>query len=327
MVPLDYFTIGRRLALRSTPPAAWEPKSTYRAWEFAILEPGPTCLGTVIAEARNQWMDVRLRWFTTPRGAEDQVEAIRLIAMVCRKATAAELRLDCGPVDANAAEQLFAVGFEACGTAGWRYPYGLTPNRDTKVESVAACSADPFIVPWNFEPRQWEVLGPFLADIQNSMSPDHHRVLEIGCGFGRNAVLLEERNLDVYGIDLAFDAIRQCRRWVRHPERFVTASVNRLPYADGTFEGVLDIGCLHCADTHLLDDAVDEVARVLLPSGRLYSRFFKPRNRSWIDAQPYQIDAVGLDFKTFTKMLERRFTVTAWEQPDMTCVRAVPRSM
>jgi len=326
MVPLDYFTVGPRLALRSTQPAAWEPKPQYRAWEFAILEPGPTSLGTVIAEAGNHWMDIRLRWFTTPLRREDQVEAIRLIAMVCRKATAAELRLDCGPVEADAARQLLAAGFEACGTAGWRYPYGLISNRDTKVESVAACSADPYMVPWNFEPRQWEVLGPFLADIQNSISPDRHRVLEIGCGFGRNAVLLEERNLDVFGIDLAHDAIRQCRRWVQHPHRFVTASVHRLPYADGAFEGVLDIGCLHCADTRQLDAAVDEVARVLQPSGRLFSRFFKPRDRSWIEAQPYQIDAVGLDFKTFTEMLDRRFAVTAWEQPDMTCVRAVLRS-
>src|SRR5262249_41635618 len=129
---------------------------------------------------------------------------------------------------------LLAIGFESRGNTSWLCPYGLSLSVATKANSVAECSADPFQVPWNFEARQWEILGPFLMDMQNAATDSNKPILEVGCGFGKNAVLLEECNLEVYGIDLAVDAVRQCRRWVRHPARFVVGAVGALPYPDGS---------------------------------------------------------------------------------------------
>jgi len=273
-------------------------------------------------EARTNVLDIAIQWHILP--SRDQPEVMRLVAAICRKATSAELFIKCDPVDGEARSRVLADGFEPVDVSSWRYPTGRTLPW-ARAESIASCSADPFQTPWNLEPRQWEILDPFLTDMRRSRNGGRVPVLEIGCGFGRNSVLLEAYELEVYGIDFSHDAIRQCRRWVRRPERFLTASVLHLPYADCVFEGVLDVGCLHCTGLNFLNGAVDEIARVLRPSGRLYSRFFKPRNRHWLDAQPYPADPVGLESNEFADLLRRRFEVEAWQEPEMTCVRAVPR--
>jgi len=319
----DYFTIGFRLAIRSTRPIFQIAQSNREIWSFDVLEPKALVVGNASVEPRDGAVFITLRWQIASPDAEQILEAIRLMATICRKVTPSEIRLDCGMDLSAIRARLVTAGFEQCGPEMWRYRYGLAPSASAKVDSVAECSKDPFQVPWNFEPRQWQILGRFLMEMGHTRAGNGGCFLEIGCGFGRNAVLLEQWNLNVHGIDVSYDAVRQCRRWVRHPERFVAASVSALPYPDDAFEGVLDVGCLHCSGTELLESAIDEIARVLRPSGRLYSRFFTPRNVAWLDAQPYRIDNIGLTPERLKVLLERQFNVTTWEEPDMTCVRAV----
>jgi ubiquinone/menaquinone biosynthesis C-methylase UbiE len=107
------------------------------------------------------------------------------------------------------------------------------------------------------------------------------RVLDVGCGTGRNLPLLPPGS---FGIDAAGDSLRRARR--RAPEaRLVQASVEALPFRAGVFDTVVS-GLVFCS----VDDparGLVEVGRVLGPGGSLrmleHVRSTRPRWARWQD--------------------------------------------
>jgi SAM-dependent methyltransferase len=77
------------------------------------------------------------------------------------------------------------------------------------------------------------------------------RALDLGCGTGTNVIYLAQRGWEAVGVDFIGKAVRQARRKARAAG--VTASFYRgdvsqldgVKALDGSFDLVLDIGCLH----------------------------------------------------------------------------------
>jgi SAM-dependent methyltransferase len=98
---------------------------------------------------------------------------------------------------------------------------------------------------------------------------DKHKVLEVGCGQGLLAEMLQEQGLDVSAndvIDILDPAVRESG------VHFDTADVcEKLPYADGEFELVFAVNAFE----HFSEPAraLDEMLRVLRPGGLLYLTF------------------------------------------------------
>jgi SAM-dependent methyltransferase len=165
---------------------------------------------------------------------------------------------------------------------------------------------DPFRVVWNFEPRA----RPLLTALHQEMGrTPHARVLDVGCGFGKHAVLLERWGFQTYGVDLASNAVEVCKRWVRHPERYRVANAEALPFEDGFFDAVLDVGCLHCVAHEGTERVVGEIARVLRPEGKLFSRVLLPRGADWLASQKYRVDRLGMELTEVIALLEPWFDV------------------
>jgi ubiquinone/menaquinone biosynthesis C-methylase UbiE len=101
------------------------------------------------------------------------------------------------------------------------------------------------------------------------------RVLDVGCGPGRLAMVFAERVAptgSVEGIDAAAEMITRARSQTRKrrvPATFQVAFAQDLPFADDTFDAVACTLALH----HVAEDdqptAVGEMYRVLKPNGRL----------------------------------------------------------
>ena len=101
------------------------------------------------------------------------------------------------------------------------------------------------------------------------------QVLDVGCGPGRLAIVLSERvgaTGSVNGIDPAAEMIKRAGSRARKrgvPVTFQIAFAQDLPFADATFDAVACTLVLH----HVAEDdqltAVQEMHRVLKPSGRL----------------------------------------------------------
>ena len=128
-----------------------------------------------------------------------------------------------------------------------------------------------------------------LCDLQ-----PHHRVLDVGCGIGKQAVPLAQY-LNPQGSYEGFDIVKEGVRWCeqqitsrypnfqfRHvdvfnkhynPDGRILPAEWKFPYSDADFDFV----CLISVFTHMLPDAVEnyisEISRVLKPGGKSFISF------------------------------------------------------
>ena len=174
-----------------------------------------------------------------------------------------------------------------------RHPYTVLPSlwdgADAGAEQYASYE-DAYAhdyVPWNDLPVAADLLamGPLPG---NGL-----RVLDVGCGSGHNLPLMRALGFHCSGIDISETAIAKLRALSDNPDDFVVGSVTDLPWPDGSFEFVTDIGCLHCLQPQEVRDYVAEVGRVLSPGGRFLCRAFKPRDDRVVQAQPVKMDRIG----------------------------------
>lgn len=98
----------------------------------------------------------------------------------------------------------------------------------------------------------------------------HQRVLDVGCGEGKETLELARRGLCVISTDLSWTQLSRVRRLIReqYPNadvHFVQANAEELPFAAGSFPLVYGKAILHHLD---LDLAAQEINRLLQPAGR-----------------------------------------------------------
>jgi tellurite methyltransferase len=105
------------------------------------------------------------------------------------------------------------------------------------------------------------------------------RILDAGCGDGRNLVYLLREGFEVWGIDESAEAIEQMRILAGKlaprlsKDRFSVGSVEKLPHADASMDVVISSAVLHFArDERQWTAMMDEMWRVLAPGGVLFSR-------------------------------------------------------
>ncbi len=109
---------------------------------------------------------------------------------------------------------------------------------------------------------------------------DHRRrVLDAGCGEGRNLRYLLAHDYDCHGIDRDPDAIARLRRGAQAlgrgdaESRFIAGGVESLPWSDQAFDAVISSAVLHFADDRRhFELMVAELWRVLAPGGLLFVR-------------------------------------------------------
>jgi len=105
------------------------------------------------------------------------------------------------------------------------------------------------------------------------------KVLDAGCGGGRNLVYLLQKGFEVYGIDPDAEAVETVRALSKKlsprnsPDNFKIASLEDLPFEDACFDLVICNTVLHFADnTHHFDQMMHSIWRVLKPGGYFFAR-------------------------------------------------------
>ena len=109
---------------------------------------------------------------------------------------------------------------------------------------------------------------------------DHRRrVLDAGCGAGRNLRYFLTHGYDCHGIDRDASAVAQLRRDAQAlglgdaESRFVAGDVESVPWSDHAFDAVISSAVLHFADSRRhFERMVAEMWRVLAPGGLLFAR-------------------------------------------------------
>lgn len=105
------------------------------------------------------------------------------------------------------------------------------------------------------------------------------RVLDAGCGYGRNLVYLLREGCEIFGLDADVDAIGHVRALAAElapelpGENFRVGAIEQMPFVDGFVDVVICNSVLHFArnDEHFLA-MLTELWRVLRPGGMLFCR-------------------------------------------------------
>ncbi|MES2376467.1 MAG: class I SAM-dependent methyltransferase [Bacteroidota bacterium] len=105
------------------------------------------------------------------------------------------------------------------------------------------------------------------------------KMLDIGCGGGRNLHYFLRNNYEVFGVDQSADAVNavgylSAALAPNNPtENFSVANADDLPFGDETFDLVISSAVLHFAKNEEHFDAmVNEAFRVLKPGGYFFAR-------------------------------------------------------
>jgi ubiquinone/menaquinone biosynthesis C-methylase UbiE len=124
---------------------------------------------------------------------------------------------------------------------------------------------------------------------QETKGESVQRVLDLGCGAGRNTELLYTLGYDVFACDLHQGMIQTTIERLKDAgmdpkevgSRVLRASMLALPYRDEVFEAIVSNGVYHNAfNIKELNQALKESARVLKPKGYLCFNLFSSKTLS-----------------------------------------------
>ncbi len=129
--------------------------------------------------------------------------------------------------------------------------------------------------------RAYFDLYPYLDGYLRAPESAGRRVLEVGLGYGTVAERLARAGADYHGLDIADGPVAMARARLERvpgarPDQVQSGSVLDLPFAEGSFDRVVSIGCLH--HTGDLSRAIAEVRRVLAPGGELLLMVYNRRS-------------------------------------------------
>lgn len=120
------------------------------------------------------------------------------------------------------------------------------------------------------------------------------RLLDLGCGLGRHALLFAKHGFTVTAADVspsALDAVAQTSRDQRVSLDLVRADAQKLPFANETFDAVLAYHSIYHVDRQGMMAAISEVRRVLKPSAEIYITFISKTAPSFHDQGSAVVDA------------------------------------
>lgn len=120
----------------------------------------------------------------------------------------------------------------------------------------------------------------YLFDqIQKGRFTPDMKILDAGCGGGRNLIYLMRAGCEVFAVDQNAEAIEQIKYFAKNLapnlpfENFQIASVEQMPFPDNHFDWVISNAVLHFAENaQQFDRMILEMWRVLKPNGVLFAR-------------------------------------------------------
>lgn len=146
----------------------------------------------------------------------------------------------------------------------------------------------PFFVPW----PDHSLVSYFERGLVR-----RGRVLELGCGNGRNAVFLARQGCEVDAVDFSAAAISWAEEQARDAGvsiNFICGSVFETRVPQSGYDLVYDCGCFHHVPPHRRPDYLSLVDAAVKPDGRLGLVCFRPEGGSGLsDRDVYEQRSLG----------------------------------
>jgi SAM-dependent methyltransferase len=122
------------------------------------------------------------------------------------------------------------------------------------------------------------VLDPVM--LQRALVRAPKAALDVGCGEGRFCRMLKQHGIEVTGVDPTHELIEAAR--ARDTDSvYLDGSAERLPFSNNTFD--LVVSYLSLIDIPNIEEAIQEMARVLVPGGALLIANLNAFNTACVD--------------------------------------------
>lgn len=100
------------------------------------------------------------------------------------------------------------------------------------------------------------------------------RVLDMGCGAGKDLVFLAKNGFEVFGIDIAPEGLKFIKAQLKKfklKSNFKVGNVfDRLPFQSNFFDAVISVQVLQHGKVDKIKKAIKEIERVLRPGGFVF---------------------------------------------------------
>ena len=100
------------------------------------------------------------------------------------------------------------------------------------------------------------------------------KILDAGCGNGRNLKWFYQPDYKIFGTDINEERLKTCKEiYKKQQDNFMEASVEQMPFDSNSFDHVICIAVLHFAkDLNQYLKMFEELLRILKPQGSLLIR-------------------------------------------------------
>jgi tellurite methyltransferase len=163
-----------------------------------------------------------------------------------------------------------------------------------------------------------------LDQILKGRFSKNQKILDAGCGEGRNLVYFLRNDYQVYGIDRNQDAVSMLKYLAKSiqkaypPGRFVVGDIVKMPWKNQAFHAIISSAVMHFAenDDHFMQ-MIAEMHRVLKPGGLLFARIATdvgmPDQAKPLGDGKYLLPDGSMRFLLTAKLLDEIMTQYAFE--------------
>ena len=109
---------------------------------------------------------------------------------------------------------------------------------------------------------------------ENWKEKNYKTILDIGCGFGRNAIYFAKHGFNVSGFDLSEHSVNQTLEKAKAQnvklDQVVVADMLNFPFKDNSFDVLFALNVISHTDLEGFKKILSEINRVLKPGGEVY---------------------------------------------------------
>ena len=124
------------------------------------------------------------------------------------------------------------------------------------------------------------------------------KVLDVGCGYGRDCIYLAKKGFDVVGIDVSTEAVRLARDWANNEGLeidFRHMDITNNSFKDFSFDTVIMFNTFHFMVEKVREKTVTEIYRILKNGGILVQAMFSRMEKGFGDG--IEVEKNTFEFK------------------------------